>query len=459
MRIEFRIDEICRQKGITLKQVAEGVNIHPVSFTQLLSCKGNPTFDTLSKIASYLNVDVSELFRQSAPTIELNKWEIYDYQDVVTFRKLDDEYGALSNMSRQFGIKLFDIQFIASEILYMIAGFKDKSIQEELLKENNPTKAKRIFRHGDYLRKHWRKDWNKFNLEWMKFCIVQKYKQNPQWVDLLNSTKGKLILEDSTMQTGFTSSYWGAKDILKSKLIREERSYLKKNINLSKEEIEKQIEEIYPNLGNGYFQGVNTMGKLLTLLRDNNGKLDYKLPDDIYILGNKIPSTPSTIKGIIFDFDNTLIERNISEPSRLKRDWKSVFMSIPQFTLYGGLDKVFKYIRDSGIIVSIVSFCKSDLIEETCKHFNIPFDFIITQPQARKKDKTEGIKRALEKMNIHPNEVISFGDSDIDYRASKTNNIRFVGCLWDSKNKELLAKSGCDEFIETPVDIIKSINM
>jgi predicted NAD-dependent protein-ADP-ribosyltransferase YbiA (DUF1768 family)/lambda repressor-like predicted transcriptional regulator len=287
MRSEFRIDEICKQNGITLRQVAKCVNIHPVSLTQALSNKGNPTFETLLKIASCLGVEVSELFRQNKLTIELNKWEIYNSQNVVTFRKLNQRYGALSNMSTQFGIELFGIQFIASEILYMTAGFTDESIQKELLKENNPTKAKRIFRNGEY-KKQWRKDWNQFNVEWMKFCIVQKYIQNPEWVNLLKSTENKLILEDSTMQTGVTSFYWGAKDLLKSKMVREKRCELKANKSLSKEQIEEQIENLYPDVGDGYFQGVNTMGKLLSMLRDNKGILSYSLPDDIYILGNKV---------------------------------------------------------------------------------------------------------------------------------------------------------------------------
>lgn len=287
MRKEFKIGELCKKKGLTLKQLAEGINIHPVSFTQALSDRGNPTFETLSKIASFLQVDLSELFRPSMSTIELNKWETYSSKDVVTFRKLNGEYGAFSNMSKQYEIELFGIRFVASEMLYMIVGFNDKSIQKELLKENNPTKAKRIFRHGDYLKKYWRKDWNNFNIEWMKFCIVQKYAQNPEWVSLLNSTKGKIILEDSTMQNGISSSYWGAKDFLRRNIISEKRSFLKSK-GLSKEEIDIELDKIYFTVGDGYFQGVNNMGKLLTLLRDNNGVLNYSLPNDIYILGNKI---------------------------------------------------------------------------------------------------------------------------------------------------------------------------
>ena len=122
----------------------------------------------------------------------------------------------------------------------------------------------------------------------MKFCIMQKYNQNHEWVTLLNSTKGKMILEDSSMQTGSTSSFWGAKDLHKKNMVNKKRKELKQNKNLSTEQIEEQIENLYPNIGDSYFQGVNNMGKLLTLLRDNNGILDYTLPDDIYILGNKI---------------------------------------------------------------------------------------------------------------------------------------------------------------------------
>lgn len=287
MRKEFRIDEICKQRKVTLKQVAKAINIHPVSFTQALGNKGNPTFETLSKIATFLQVNIYELFKPSIPIIELNKWERYNYQDVITFRKLDGEYGSFSNMSKQYGIELFGIQFVASEILYMIAGFKDEAIQKELLKENNPTKAKRIFRHGDYLRKHWRKDWDSFNIEWMKFCLVQKYVQNPEWVELLNTTKGKIIIEDTTMQTGISSSFWGAKDLLKRTILSSKRNSLKSK-KLSKEQIEIELDKMYLNIGDGCFQGVNNMGKLLTMLRDNNGVLSYSLPDDIYILGNKI---------------------------------------------------------------------------------------------------------------------------------------------------------------------------
>ena len=78
----------------------------------------------------------------------------------------------------------------------------------------------------------------------MKFCLAQKYAQNPEWVDLLNSTKDKIIIEDSTMQSGISSSYWGAKDLLKRHIISEKRSSLKAK-KISKEEIDFELNRIY----------------------------------------------------------------------------------------------------------------------------------------------------------------------------------------------------------------------
>jgi hypothetical protein len=115
-----------------------------------------------------------------------------------------------------------------------------------------------------------------------------KYRQNPQWVKLLNSTKGKMIIEDSTMQTSPASWFWGAKDLQKAKLVRAERKRLKKQGIMNKTQLYSEVLKYYSTVDGGFYDGCNTMGKLLTMLRDGNGVLDCRLPDDIYILGNKI---------------------------------------------------------------------------------------------------------------------------------------------------------------------------
>lgn len=56
---QFRVKEICKERGIDMKDLASMVGIDPASLSRAIN--GNPQFSTLNKIATALNVDVSDL--------------------------------------------------------------------------------------------------------------------------------------------------------------------------------------------------------------------------------------------------------------------------------------------------------------------------------------------------------------------------------------------------------------
>lgn len=56
----MRIKEVCKEKGITVSQLAEKMGIKQESLSRAIN--GNPTLETLERIASALGVDVPELF-------------------------------------------------------------------------------------------------------------------------------------------------------------------------------------------------------------------------------------------------------------------------------------------------------------------------------------------------------------------------------------------------------------
>lgn len=58
--MDFRIKELCKEKGLLFKDLARIVGVTDVGLRQSLG--GNPTIGTLEKIASALGVSVSELF-------------------------------------------------------------------------------------------------------------------------------------------------------------------------------------------------------------------------------------------------------------------------------------------------------------------------------------------------------------------------------------------------------------
>ena len=60
MDYEFRIAEIKKSKGITLKDLAEKIGISRVGLSKAIN--GNTTITTLRRIAAALEVSVPELF-------------------------------------------------------------------------------------------------------------------------------------------------------------------------------------------------------------------------------------------------------------------------------------------------------------------------------------------------------------------------------------------------------------
>lgn len=60
----LRIKELCKQKGITQKELAERIGLSPVGLAKAVA--GNSTINTLEKIADGLEVNISDLFENSS---------------------------------------------------------------------------------------------------------------------------------------------------------------------------------------------------------------------------------------------------------------------------------------------------------------------------------------------------------------------------------------------------------
>lgn len=58
--ISHKVKELCRNKGITIKELAEKMEIAPESLSRAIN--GNPQLSTIRKIAETLGVSVTDLF-------------------------------------------------------------------------------------------------------------------------------------------------------------------------------------------------------------------------------------------------------------------------------------------------------------------------------------------------------------------------------------------------------------
>lgn len=61
--ISHKVKELCRNKGITIKELAEKMGIAPESLSRAIN--GNPQLSTIRKIAEALGVSITDMFDRS----------------------------------------------------------------------------------------------------------------------------------------------------------------------------------------------------------------------------------------------------------------------------------------------------------------------------------------------------------------------------------------------------------
>ena len=152
-----------------------------------------------------------------------------------------------------------DFKFRQIEVLYNMVRM-DSVEAHNWLKDNlfqQRVDARKKQEYKAKFRASHRQDWQRIQIEWMKYCLNLKYRDNALFRNDLLSTD-KLPVEDATATSYASNLFWGAR-----------------------------LVEIG---GRKYYFGCNVLGKLLAQLRETNGKLTYTLPEDLHLFGKPILS-------------------------------------------------------------------------------------------------------------------------------------------------------------------------
>ena len=178
-------------------------------------------------------------------------WGIQSYpaHKCANFCSTDEKWGIFGNFAAA-PLVVDGYSFKHSEELFQMMKFKDETVLNNL--KNGISRAGKSCHNikkcaKSYERDHRREDWGEMIIDAIKFCLQTKYEQCPKFRQELMWTQkeGLYIVEDQTSFSKNNADTWGAK--LKGK----------------------------------EFVGPNLLGRLLMELRDN-GKLEYKLPDDAF---------------------------------------------------------------------------------------------------------------------------------------------------------------------------------
>ena len=171
--------------------------------------------------------------------------ERYPKDKTAAFCSVDQPWGILSNFGRT-PLVVDGIPFDCAEKLFQVMKFADSVSRKAVWSVKGQTikmKAKHFEKAGIV-----RPDWGEIIVDAMKFCLMEKYRQNEAFREELDRSRGLYIVEDQTTFPKKSPDTWCVK--------------------LSADGKE--------------FVGPNLMGRLLMELRDN-GKLDYTLPEDVLL--------------------------------------------------------------------------------------------------------------------------------------------------------------------------------
>ena len=60
----MRIKEVCKEKGVKIMDLSTMIGVSQTNTSNIINGKVNPSLETLEKIASALNVRITELFEE-----------------------------------------------------------------------------------------------------------------------------------------------------------------------------------------------------------------------------------------------------------------------------------------------------------------------------------------------------------------------------------------------------------
>ena len=167
-------------------------------------------------------------------------FQTYAADRVCAVRRIAEEWGVFSNFA-QTPLVGDGVLFDTSERLFQVMKFTDPEARRAVYgKKGNPKMTA----------KHWQKegrlrpDWAEHDVDAMKFCLMEKYRQSAAFRAELARTGGRFIVEDQTTFPRKTADAWGAKRT--------------------------------PD--GASFVGPNLLGRLLMELRDGGGALAYDRP-------------------------------------------------------------------------------------------------------------------------------------------------------------------------------------
>lgn len=127
---------------------------------------------------------------------------------------------------------------------------------------------------------------------------------------------------------------------------------------------------------------------------------------------------------------------------------------------YEGVLETLKILKDKGLKIGIVSNKFQSAAEEVCEfYFKDLYDIVMGESEeCRRKPSPDGINKICERYGVEKDEVIFFGDSEVDIKTAENASVYCVSVLWGFRDREFLTENGASLFVNNPLDIVDMVD-
>ena len=158
-----------------------------------------------------------------------------------------------------------------------------------------------------------------------------------------------------------------------------------------------------------------------------------------------------SIKAIVFDLDDTLVDTSELRHLRTNREWKAAVAKVNSTRMFDGLGELLAHAKKRSVSVAIVTTSVSHYASAVLRHHGITYDCLVAYHDAPRKPKPDGVLEALNRLKVAPADAIGIGDLDTDCTAYHLAGLQAIGAAWS----KALEASRWDHIARHPREITK----
>jgi hydrogenase expression/formation protein HypE len=149
---------------------------------------------------------------------------------------------------------------------------------------------------------------------------------------------------------------------------------------------------------------------------------------------------------------NTLSKKFLADARRYLKNCE-IESAGKSYPVPGGINFI-KALKRKGIKTGIITRNCRDAVEMVINRFDIPYDVLLTRNDTEKvKPDKMHIKTAIKLLGLQKNEVIMVGDHPMDISCAKKSKVLSCGILSENTSYKLFEKAGADFIFENIKDV------